>query len=345
MTTVALNDDAAHHRHRPQTLKQEYILTFDLARKMRQISSVGLKTPDTNDVFYVETRAEIVRRFSEFFPGVAIRAIDMEDLAADIMTRAAQKQGILKRSFVVTTCPEVAMLKNCHPLEINRIIDPKGTIVGIGSRPGSPNIDEQISSLISISDGQPIVLVEDGVFTGGTLSFILKKLQESHVNVAAVVIGFAFPGTTEKIRSVFEGEIIIAEQIEDFVDWMPDHDFFPFTPNCGRVLGLTWNGYAVPYHGHRGESYAVPYLETFCDMNAWTSIPKKYVHSFSLFCAQRALELWEHIEHLNKMSLRMSDLLEVHPRINIPQTVGHPSFPSLEGYITQYLSETCHMMA
>ncbi len=328
-----------HHR------QKEYILTFDLGHKVQQLSSIGLKVPSPQDPFFQEIRAEITHRFAQYFPNAVIKAMGMHELSANIMAQAIHQQQSLKKSFVATTCLEIAGLKHGYPLDVNRVISSNGKIVGIGPRPGSPSIADQIKMLASISENQSVILVEDGAFTGTTVSFILEELQRHKVEVAAVVIGFAFPGTVKKIQSVFNGEVIIVEEIKaDFIDWMPDHDFFLFAPNCGRVLGLKWNGQAVPFYGHRGESYAVPYLQGFCDMSAWTNIPAEHCGSFSLFCVQQSLAFWQHIEAINSADLRIGDLLGVYPRINIPCGVGDHSFPSLDSYVIHYLSETCHML-
>lgn len=333
-----MEDNGPHHDGQKG---KSYVLTFDLGEKVKLLRSVGLKTPDSNDPFYTEVRTEIVKKFKTYLPGVKIIDIATQELAEEIVSRAVGKKRLLQNGIVVSTCLEIAISRRGVPLEINRIIDQEGKILGIGPRPGYPSVDEQINGIHAIASGQPIILVEDGSFTGNTIVYIVEKLQQHQLTIATIVIGFAFPRALKRIKEVYNGEIIIVEEVEDYIDWMPDHDFFPFTPNCGRVLGLRWNKNCFPFYTYNGASYSVPYLHEFCPVNDWTNIPQHYTKEFSSFCAWETLKLFNKIECLSKEDIKIGDLMAVRPRISIPLGVGEDSLPNLETRVSSYLSDLC----
>lgn len=324
--------------------KHAYILTFDLSQKVQILRSIGIKTPDVNDTFFEDVRKEIVHKLTGYFPDSEIVSQSMQNLAEEIMMRAVTKKHLLQRGVVVSTCSEISRLRKGHTLEVNRIIDQDGKLLGIGPRPGFPPLDDQIQAIVSIANGDPLILVEDGTFTGNTVLYILDKLKRHNLSVAAIVIGFAFPDAVKKIESHFDGELIVVENPRTYIDWMPDHDFFPFIPNCGRVVGFQWRNQRFPLYSYNGASYSVPYLLTYCPFSEWTSINEKHAQDFTVFCAKAGLTLFERINKLNNRQITISDIMDIRPQISIPISVTQEHFPSTSTVITDYLSELCHML-
>lgn len=322
--------------------KGTYIITYDLGSKIKLLRSIGIKTPDSNDPFFIEFQKEIESRLKSIMPGVNVIGIKMEDLADDILCEAIGKKKIYKDAIIVSSCTEIALPKKGYVLEINRLIDHHGKIIGLGPRPGYPSLDEQIRNFYEKIKRQPIILMEDGTFSGGTISYILDKLEEYHFQVIALIIGFAFPESLKKIKDKFKGDIIVIEQVNDPIDWVPDHDLFLFTPNCGRIFGVSINGKAYPFYSYDGASYCVPYLVPFAPMSEWTSIPEENVNSLSLFCLQKTLELYRRLEKMNDRELVLRDLMGIVPRISIPISLDKCSFPSLDTRVVNFLGEICH---
>jgi len=327
--------------------QKTYILTFDLERKLRLLRSVGIKTPNNNDSVMRDVRQHLTDAIKNCFSGqeVVIHSITMEDLADEIWSKALNKKSLLQNAVVVSTCLELAAPRYGHTLEINRIINIDGNIIGIGPRPGFPPIDDQLANIAHVAAGQPIVIVEDGSFTGNTLCHTLNAFRAKGLDVAAIVVGFIFQEARQKVKNIFNGELIVVEEMADYLDWLPDHDFFPFTPNCGRVLGTKFGNDFLPFYTYNGASYAVPYLTTFCDVTAWAGIPHDRANAFSLWCAQTTLAIYRAIDALNGEQVKIGDLLQVRPRISVPISVGQKKFPSLDTKVSDFLVETCHMMA
>lgn len=319
-----------------------YVLTCDLATRIRALRQIGIKTPEAEDPVFVRFHNELVRRIKAGLPNDHLRVIKMDDLADKILAVALMKKTSLKRATVVSSCVEIAAPRRGHTIEINRIIDKDGRIIGWGPRPGHPTLDEQLDAITTVP--QPVVLVEDGSFSGRTLAHVLNKMKRRSIEVEAVVVGLGFPEALKTIREEFGGEIIVVEHLDRLIDWMPDHDFMPFTPNCGRIFGFPMNGDALPFYTYNGASYSVPYILPFCpvkEMGEWTSIPQKDCMSISLFCLQSAIELFFLLEQLNERQIKIGDLMGVQPAISIPIALGQQTFPRLDERVVDYLTTMC----
>src|SRR3989338_2547229 len=310
--------DSHHHKSHSVTHsaaavaddQKTYILTFDLERKLRLLRSVGIKTPDNSDSVLRDVRQHLTDAVTNCFSGqnIALRSIATEDLADEIWSRALNKKSLLQNAVIVSTCLELAAPRRGYTLELNRIVDIDGNIIGIGPRPGFPPIADQWAKIAHMAAGHPFEIVEAGSFTGNTLLYTINAFRAKGLDVAAVVVGFIFQEASQKLESNFDGELIVVEEMADYLDWMPDHDFFPFTPNCGRVLGTKFGDDYLPFYTYNGASYAVPYLTTFCDVTAWSGIPRDKVNAFSLWCTQTTLEIYRAIDALNGESIKIGDL-------------------------------------
>jgi hypothetical protein len=327
----------------PEHERGTYVLSCDLATRVRALRQVGLKTPSVDDTIFNRFYDGLTQKIRVALPKDDLRVVKMEDLAEEILAVALMRQVSLKKATVVSSCLEMATPRRGHTIEMNRIIDISGEIIGWGPRPGHPTLDEQLDAIATVP--QPIVLIEDGAFSGKTLSYVLSKMRHKGIDVNAVVIGIGFLQALTAIRKEFGGEIIVVEQMERIVDWMPDHDFIPFTPNCGRVFGFPMNGDALPFYTYNGASYSVPYIMPFLsmkDMEKWTGIPAKDCRQISLFCIQLTTDLFFQIEQLTGKQVRISDLMGMQPAISIPITLGQQTFPRLDERVIDYLADICH---
>jgi hypothetical protein len=334
--------DEVHHPHR-----RSYIITFDLPEKVKLFRTIGLKVPDANDPFFLETKEQTISLFEKIFPDTIIRGIEMNDLAADIISKAMSIQAThFQDAIIVSTCPEITNLRNgaSFSLQINRIIDFQGNILGIGPRPGIESIESQINALAPYAKGRQVILVEDGSFTGKTLSYVVNLLKSKGIDVTAVVIGFVFQKAKDVIRQSFPGDIFDIEQVDNLIDWMPDHDFYPFIPNNGRVIGFRWQDEVMPIYSHSGLTFSVPYLAHFCPITDWASIPAKDCWQVSLFFLQKTYELFTAICNLNnRRDLTIGELSAILPKVSVPIQMdgGHLSTPDLKikDYLWSLISE------
>lgn len=317
-----------------------YVLTHDIPMHLNAFQMVGLKTPDAHDEILISFRDGLANLISEALPDVKVVSLDMQELSRKVWTEALKHKTSIRNNMVLSSCFEMSSPMRGRTLEINRIVDIDGNIIGIGPRPGCFHIDEQISGIAQSVDGHPVVLIEDGIFSGKTLAFVLKRLLEKRVNVHTIIVGILFQDGLEAIRKVYKGEIVVIQENHDPMEWMPDHDFFPFMPNCGRVLGVKMFDGVMPYYSHEGVSYTFPYIKPFGDLKNWASIPKEKCYEVSRFCLSRAIDFFSKMNLLNDRDLKIRDLIGVIPRVSVPIQLGATRFPSIDHPILEYLHDT-----
>lgn len=253
--------------------------------------------------------------------------VDMTDLAADIMTKT--RQEIDNGTIVVSTCLEIAAPTRGATLEINRVIGNDGEIIGLGPRPGHEDLVTQIESISRRANGRPIAIVEDGTFTGATLCTVLELFERVRARVEAIVLGFAFPKAIDALKARVNGSVHTIEVTShsQLLDWMPDHDFMPLIPNCGRTFGSTVSGRIQPYYTSEGWSYAAPYIYPFGRPAEWASIPEAAALRFSVECLNLTRDFFSEISHLNG-GLTVGQLTKSWARVSIPYYVGEQYFPT-----------------
>jgi len=305
-----------------------YVLTLDLGNKVKSLRHTGLKTIDPGDSFFSTFHDGLVNRIQDALHGVSVQVISMDSLAEKIISRAIDKSSVLSDAVIVSTCSEIAVPSKGHVLEINRLVDSNGSILGLGPRPGHPPLEDQIDGIAHLTRGQKIVLVEDGAFSGETLLYVVKKFKEKGVDLKAIVIGFVFPGSLEKVKDEFIGEILVMEEIGVPLDWIPDHDFTPFIPNCGRVVGVGFNETILPFYTYNGASYSVPYVHPFSPMEKWASIPEKSAYAISEYCLRETRKLFLALEELNGRKIKVKDLVlgSARSKVSVPFKINSGRF-------------------
>lgn len=324
--------------------EQTYVITNDLGERIESLRYAGLATLGAGDPFFDEFHYQVKRTIQEALPHVNVVTFDMKKLAEDIWTEALRMQRNLKDAIVVSSCAEFATSRRGHTIEINRIVNCKGDIIGLGPRPGSVTLEKQLNSISAVANGNPVVLVEDGIFTGSTLLYLLSELRNRRVHVVAIAAGICFPKAIERLKGGFDGELVIVQEVERPYEWIPDHDFLPFVPNCGRVFGGSFGNDMLPFYTHEGLSYCFPYIYPFGDPVKWASIPKERAYRFSVFCLQEAHKLFCRLNELNNRLLTPMDLLGSVPRVSMPMSVGESKLPNTDMCISDFIQEVCTEM-
>lgn len=333
--------------HESSEVRNTYILVNDLGSKIKSLRQLGIKTPAQNDPFFTEFQEELAKMIGEAHPNTNVLAIDSEDLAMQILAKANKiRKASAKDAVIVSLCLEIPVSRRSIALEANRIIGFDGQQLGIGSRPGYPSLSEQISTTKIFANNRPVILVDDGSFSGKTLSYILKRFREEKVNVVAVVLGLMFPGALASIKRYYFEDLVVVNEIDHALEWMPDHDFFPFAPNCGKVIGTSANGENYPFFNYDGVSYCVPYILPFSPMHDWATIPKEYGNRISLFCLQKAIELFVLLERINnRKELEIGDIAGINPLVSLPISVGQKLLPQINTSIRRFLHDACEKLS
>lgn len=322
-----------------------YVITHDLGERVQSLRLLGLQTPDAGDSFFLGLHTKIKERISEILPGINVITYDMKDLVEAVWAKAIHLQKKIQDAVVVSSCAEIAAPRRGHIIEINRITNKEGEIIGLGPRPGNPSLKKQIDGIALSTNGNPVVLAEDGSFTGTTLECLITHLKQRKINVVTIVSGICFPGALDHLKEIFDGEIVVMKEVNKPYEWMPDHDFIPFVPNCGRVYGGKFGDEVLPHYTHEGMSYSFPYVLPFGDPVAWASIPKEHAYQFSLLCLHEAIKLFDMLDEMNGRRLTVLDLMGSTPRVSAPLSKGNTQIPNNDMPISMFLRETCHEMS
>lgn len=322
--------------------EQTYVLTNDLGERIAGLRFLGVKTPAADDPLFTDFHEQVKNKLTAMIPTIKVVSYSMKQLVEEVWVEAARVRDLIKDAVVVSSCAEVANVRRGHTIEINRIVNERGEVIGLGPRPGNPSLDCQLNSIASIADGNPVVLVEDGIFTGSTICFLMDEFAARRIRVTSIIAGLSFPKAKDRIRKKYGTDVVTIKEVGVPFEWMPDHDFIPFAPNCDRVFGGKFGKEILPYYTHEGVSYSFPYVLPFGNPVEWASLPKDHAVSFSLYCLQTALELFRRIDEMNGKSVTVHDLLGSTPRVSVPVSVGDGQLPNADVPISTFLSDVCH---
>lgn len=299
-----------------------YLLTEDLSEKIEGLRHLGFKTPDPDSSFFEDIQKDLAANLQRAIGDEnRVVRLKMRDIADEVLGKISGLYG--DDVFVVSTCPEIAHPSYGASVEINRLVDSYGTPIGLGPRPGHPDLQTQFEKIKrqSASKGQDvrIVVAEDGVFKGETMTSVVKGLQKAGVNVVGVVAGFSYDQAQLPILEEELGiKIDVVEHFGTVLDWVPDHDFLPFTPGCGKVLGVKFGLRLSPFYSKELATFCMPYISPYSPVSQWASIPEENVKSFSKSCRLLALGIFQELESLNKETIEIERILHSKQRVSIP---------------------------
>jgi|SRR3989344_3079796 len=321
-----------------------YVVTYDVASRLQAFRPKTLTIPRPDDQLFERFHMGLFQKIQQALPGITIDTIEMSELRRKIWEQVDARITDLGQQAVLSTCPEIA---NSNPksegllLNINRLFNTDGQLIGHGPRPGFRPLDKKFDDLAKKIAGRSVVLIEDGAFSGGTLRFVLHELNSRGITVTAIVIGFCCTRAKFVLGHVFKGELVIVHPIENLLDWIPDHDLIPFIPNCGRVLGEPVSHGFMPVRTADGSSCAYPYILPFGKIEEWASLPIEGARDLSRLCLETSIELFGRVGQ--KMTI--GELLGQNPRVSLPIEIGsHQSPPSLGMEIVGFLENRLKML-
>ncbi|KND49790.1 MAG: hypothetical protein AB203_01735 [Parcubacteria bacterium C7867-008] len=319
-----------------------YVVTYDVASRFNALRTSGLAF-NQHDPIFERFRQHLLERMQQTLPGVTIDAIDMSELRLKIWDQVESRLTDSTRQVVLSTCQEIT---DANPksegllLNINRLFNTEGELIGHGARPGFEPIDKQLDELVARIAGRSVLLIEDGAFSGGTLRCVLTELKRRGLKVTAALIGFCCTRAKAVLTEEYVGELVIVNPIENLIDWIPDHDLIPFIPNCGRVLGEQTPRGLMPVQTADGFSCSYPYIEPFGLMEAWASLPPEGARELSRFCLDTSVELFGRLEGHDGRRITIGELLGRNPRVPIPIEIGaHADLPALTMEIVDFLEK------
>ena len=305
----------------PEGRHGTYVVTYDVASRLQAFRPKTLTIPRPDDQLFERFHMSLYQKVQQALPGITIDTIEMSELRRKIWEQVDTRITDLGHQAVLSTCPEIADLNPKSEgliLNINRLFNTDGQLIGHGPRPGFEPLENQYDDLAKRIAGRSVVLIEDGAFSGGTLRYVLQELNSRGITVTAIIIGFCCTRAKFVLGNFFKGELVIVHPIENLLDWIPDHDLIPFIPNCGRVLGEAVDHSFMPVRTPEGFSRAYPYILPFGKIEEWASLPIEGARDLSRLCLETSIELYGRV--CPKMTL--GELLKANPRASLPIEIG-----------------------
>lgn len=169
------------------------------------------------------------------------------------------------------------------PLGVSRQFDfMTGTQIGITSRPGWDDLFRQVDA-IARTDNKKFGIVEDDIFTGGTLKHMIAFLSEREINIETIVSGVSSTKTINGIP-VHSALYIEPEQLLELTD---PRDYIFGAQNGGLVVT------------HLQQKTRVPYCAPFTDIGQRSSISVSKTTVFSQMIAEANRTLHSKLQTLD----------------------------------------------
>jgi hypothetical protein len=324
--------------------QEKYILTLDIPKMMQAYENLGFQI---NPAMLSDLQNRLIDQIQKSVP-CEVEFIDSAKVMKEVMKIVTSLKSLGHESVVVSPVPDITSLcSNGYCIHVNRIVNATGnflrTGLELGARPGYGLLFDQIKELKDHLKGRPVILVDDGSFSGTTMRILIDILQDEEIVIDNVVVGIMFPKAKSFISSRVEEEKIFSFKDDSFLDWLPDHDFFPFMPNCGRVVGWDFNQQSAPVYLYNGLSLCQPYILPYGRPSDWASINTDKEKEFSIFCLTETIKIFEEMEGMNKRKIVMEDILRTYPRVSVPIYPRFGGeFPTLMKRIIDYLHCDLH---
>jgi hypothetical protein len=225
-----------------------------------------------------------------------------------------------------------------YNMSITRYVDSNGKPFegeeGHGSRPedGETNLHHQVRECVNkLEDAEkkykkdlPIILVDDGTFTGETIFQVLTEFAKQDVIINSVRLGVAKsqgidliaswtpPPVSSGAKRVLDGVYFIgaSKLCPPLKDWICERDFFPGVLYAGRVVARREDDDTVrPLRvGPKKIPVRSQYLYGWGNPTKWASIEEDAQRSFTLAALGLSIELWSELEALARRTIKVQDL-------------------------------------
>jgi hypothetical protein len=139
-----------------------------------------------------------------------------------------------------------------------------GEQMGITSRPGYDELSDQLARIVN-EHGNNFGIIEDDIFTGGTLRVMIKAIQDAGANVDSVISGIS---STNEIDNVLVKAAIFYKP-ESLLELTDPRDY---------IFGVSNGGLVASFMGRK---FRVPYCSPLVDVVNRSSISPTKVKAFS----------------------------------------------------------------
>jgi len=316
---------------------KRYLVTTTLGKCLSSFKRIGLKIPEKAVIQEIER--ELIHLLNENFSGdpVTVEVIDFEDMCDEVVAIASKVKKAHPDAIIVSTAPLIAYEADGVCIHLNRIISFQGEIIGIGPRPGHPSVERQLRAVRN----KPVIIIEDGSFTGRSLKFLLDRFSNN--NIITIVLGIIFPEAKRSLEKVYDKDLFCctSRSEESLLDWVPTHDFLPFVPNCGRIVGTHMGKSCFPFYLYDHASICMPYILPYGKPKEWASLrgERDEVGAFSSACINLSRRIFSEMECANGKELLVRDIIHSNPATSVPVSIGQNDFSDGSERVIDILTE------
>lgn len=164
-------------------------------------------------------------------------------------------------------------------------------------RQGNLPIDEQFQSVAAFIQDRPVVIADDGLFSGGTAQFVLDKLYQSGLQKGQIEKIIAFIGNSQ-ILKVDGIPIELIEDIPNLFEWIDIRDFGIFG---GKQLAASRNNQVAT---------TIPYLFPWSQGESASLDKSGQLFTVSQRMIQSFIKLISSFENVIGKSLKFRDLVK-----------------------------------
>jgi hypothetical protein len=240
------------------------------------------------DYFVFELQKILIKTLKDSVPEIAISFHELEELE--------NKKAKLIAGRSVISLDSYSLQKNAFHLGISRLYDEDGeNKIKIGARPGFEDLDSQIKKLLNSTNKREFVLVDDDIWTGGTMKDMKKILEENGFKILELISGIQVLGNVEDIQA----RAVIEISRKNAFDIADPRDFLLGSKHGG--LGLLLKN---------GERVRAPYFRPFTNPHKHVGVPENKVKEFSLELLDLNLEFYTKLSDISGQTVLISNLDE-----------------------------------
>ncbi len=218
--------------------QQRYYVTQETPALLRRLA-MGNGITEINNIVIQEIsncyRDRMLALLQNNLQDVAITFFSEEEINAQLNDLIQQER--IANPLLEVVCLDRFLLPDSETsikrFEITRLTDNSKD-----ARPGSPTIESQLDELFVSIGNRKILLVDDGLFTGGSIRDAIKLLLNKGLSVEKVL---AFVRDPKQAPQEIDGIPITAcLEMTDLKDWV---DFRDFLTLCGRTFPRNGESY------------------------------------------------------------------------------------------------------
>lgn len=233
--------------------------------------------------FFSGLRADFSTRMQRMFP--EFEMVSEEELSTGL-------RKLVKSNGIYPVSLDRVYYRSRPCLDIARKVDDEGTSKGLGKRADSPLLLSQFRELKN-SGLTKVVLVDDVIFTGDLLERVSGLLEKMGIEVPLIYAGIGIEEGVTKL-STNGRKVLCVKQYPEVIDEICERDFYPGVPLSGRLVDVNGN-------------IGAPYILPFGNPVDWASIPKESQVSFSRFCLEQTVKLFDAIENTSSKIVTCAD--------------------------------------